>query len=264
MNILDEIIAYKKTEVEQKKKLVSLEQLKDSEAYNKRSLKLSKDIAAKNVPAVIAEYKRKSPSKGWFTKAELEDVVTNYFMQGASAISILTDNHFFGGSLEDLILARKLVQCPLLRKDFIIDTYQIYETKSVGADIILLIAAALTPTQVKEMAMEAKQIGLEVLLEIHNEEEAGYICNDVDFAGVNNRDLKTFTVDIKRSIELINYIPKDKIAISESGIDSVEAIKMLHATGYKGFLIGEKFMKAPQPQEAFSTFMKALKYNNEN
>ena len=264
MNILDEIIAYKKAEVEEKKKMVSLEQLKDSEAYNKTSLKLSKCITEKNVPAVIAEYKRKSPSKGWFTKAELEDVVTNYFMQGASAISILTDNHFFGGSLEDLILARKLVLCPLLRKDFIVDTYQIHETKAAGADIILLIAAALTPTQVKEMAREAKEIGLEVLLEIHNEVEALCICNEVDFAGVNNRNLKTFDVDIKRSVELIKYIPTDKIAISESGIDSVEAIKMLHATGYKGFLIGEKFMKAPQPQEAFTTFMTALKEINEN
>jgi indole-3-glycerol phosphate synthase len=170
----------------------------------------------------------------------------------------LTDKAFFGGSNGDLQQAR-INPIPILRKDFIIDEYQIVQAKSIGADVILLIAACLSPARVKRFAAFAKRLGLELLLEIHNEEELDHICDEVDLVGVNNRDLKTFKVDVNVSLQLINKIPTGKIAIAESGISNVETIVTLKQAGFRGFLIGETFMKEAEPAIAFADFVRKLK-----
>jgi len=185
------------------------------------------------------------------------EVTQAYTLNGASCLSILTDEYFFGGSAQDLIKAR-VNNIPILRKDFIIDEYQIVEARSMGADVILLIAACLTPERVKELATFAKRIQLEVLLEIHSEEELQHICDETELVGVNNRDLKTFTVDINRSIDLSKKIPDNKIKIAESGINDIETIRIFRKAGFKGFLIGENFMKQPDPTIAFVNFVEQL------
>ena len=208
---------------------------------------------------IIAEFKRQSPSKGVINgNADVVAVTNAYTLHGASCLSILTDNHFFGGSTDDLIKAR-VNNIPILRKDFMIDEYQITEARSMGADVILLIAACLTPQRVKELAEFAKSLQLEVLLEIHTEEELEHICSATEIIGVNNRDLKTFTVDINRSIELSKKIGADKIKIAESGINDIETIGIFKKEGYKGFLIGENFMKQADPTIAFAEFVQQLK-----
>jgi indole-3-glycerol phosphate synthase len=224
-----------------------------------RSLKQS--LLKEGSTGIIAEFKRKSPSKGWFKTKELEvePVVVPYNNLGAAGISVLTDEVFFGGDLDDLIQTKVVTDVPVLRKDFMIDEWQIAEAKAFGADVILLIAACLTPGEVKQMASFTKSIGLEVLLEIHNEQELGHICDEVDLVGVNNRNLKTFEVDINTSLQLINQIPPDKPAVAESGISDVETIAVLREAGFKGFLIGETFMKEGDPGEAFSAFVKRLR-----
>jgi len=208
---------------------------------------------------LIAEFKRRSPSKGIINdKADVVEVTKAYTNHGASCLSVLTDSVFFGGSADDLSKAR-VNTIPILRKDFIIDEYQLIEARAMGADVILLIAACLTPDRVKELAFFAKSLQLEVLLEIHNEAELKHICDEVDMVGVNNRDLKTFSVDINRSIELGKQIAADKLKIAESGIDSIETIIAFKKAGFKGFLIGEHFMKQPDPTIAFAEFVKQLK-----
>ncbi len=189
----------------------------------------------------------------------LRDVVKDYEKYGASAVSVLTDKEFFGGSLKDLEEAAKVLQIPLLRKDFIIDEYQLVESKAYGADIILLIAACLSKDEVKKLSVSAKNLGLNILLEIHNEQELQHICDEVDVIGINNRDLKTFKVDINHSIELAKKIPSQKIKISESGINDVKTILHLKQNGFSGFLIGEKFMKEEDPGKAFGKFVEDLK-----
>ena len=188
----------------------------------------------------------------------MEEVTKAYTENGASGLSVLTDTVFFGGSADDLLKAR-VNDIPILRKDFIIDKYQITEAKAMGADVILLIAACLTPENVLELAFFAKSLKMEVLLEIHNEAELEHICSEVDLVGVNNRDLKTFAVDINRSIELSKQIPPDKIKIAESGISNIETINRFKEAGFKGFLMGENFMKETNPGEAFKQFVQQLK-----
>ncbi len=259
MNILEEIVEHKKTEVIRKKSEVSIAELEASELYQRRCLSLKNSLSDPAKTGIIAEFKRRSPSKGVINNvASVEDVTAAYTRNAASGISVLTDEKFFGGTNTNLISARKN-QIPILRKEFIIDEYQIVEAKSIGADVILLIAACLSPLEVKQLASKAKQLGLEVLLEIHNEAELGHICDEVDLVGVNNRNLKTFEVDIQTSLKLINRIPKEKIAISESGISDVETILTLKSAGFKGFLIGENFMKQPDPTIAFAEFTNQLK-----
>ncbi len=212
-----------------------------------------------NKTGIIAEYKRRSPSKGTINDhSTVEEVTKAYAEHGASAVSVLTDEKFFGGSLNDL-LKSTINEVPILRKDFIIDEYQLAESKAFGAEVILLIAACLSKEQVKHLSKFAKNIGLNVLLEIHNEQELDHLCNTIDVVGVNNRDLKSFNVDINRSIELSKQIPDNTIKISESGIDTVESIELLKQHGFKGFLIGEKFMKEKDPALAFLNFAAALK-----
>jgi indole-3-glycerol phosphate synthase len=194
----------------------------------------------------------------------VEEVTAAYASYGASGISVLTDEPFFGGTLADLQKAAILNKVPLLRKDFIIDPYQLHEAKAYGASVILLIAANLTTAEVKELAIAAKALNLEVLLEVHNEEELAHICDEVDLVGVNNRNLKTFEVSLEQSVQLSGLIPKDKIKVSESGIHKVNDIVYLRKHGYKGFLIGENFMKEEDPGNAFKNFAEELKNADEN
>ena len=259
MNILETIIAKKRIEVAEKKKNKSISEIKNGPFFKNETLSFKEFLLREDKTGIIAEYKRKSPSKGIINdKSTVSEVTMAYAKYGASAISVLTDEEFFGGSLDDLVEAT-INEIPLLRKDFIIDEYQLVESKAYGAEVILLIAACLTKDEVKTLAGLAKNIGLNVLLEIHNEQELEHICNDVDVVGVNNRDLKTFNVDISRSIELSKQIPVDKIKISESGIDNVASIKILIEHGFRGFLIGEKFMKEENPGLAFQNFTHELK-----
>jgi indole-3-glycerol phosphate synthase len=262
MDILEEIVANKRKEIEKYKPLSSMERFRKEGFFwetSNRSLKQS--LLADGSTGIIAEFKRKSPSKGWFKTKELEvePVVKYYNSQGAAGISVLTDEVYFGGDLDDLVQTKVITDIPVLRKDFMVDEWQIAEAKAFGADVILLIAACLSPEEVKQLAGFTKTIGLEVLLEIHNEEELDHICDEVDMVGVNNRNLKTFEVDINTSLQLINKIPGDKPAIAESGISNPETIVSLKEAGFKGFLIGETFMKEPDPGAAFTRFVTELK-----
>ena len=259
MNILDKIVAHKKEEVKSQQAKVSIDELKQAEYFSRKTLSLRQFLLDETKTGIIAEFKRKSPSKGIINgNADIVKVTNAYSTFGASGLSVLTDENFFGGSKEDLLKAR-VNNTPILRKDFMIDAYQFYEAKAIGADVILLIAACLTVQQVKEFSALSKELGLEVLLEVHNEEELEHICNDVDFVGVNNRNLKTFKVDINTSLQLFPQIPADKIAISESGISNVDSIVTLKQAGFKGFLIGENFMKEDNPASAFEKFVEELK-----
>ncbi|BAV08158.1 indole-3-glycerol phosphate synthase [Filimonas lacunae] len=258
MNILDTIIARKKEEVAIRKATVSLDQLEKSQLYTRPTLSLAASLVHPQRTGIIAEYKRKSPSKGIINaNAQVADVTRAYTQFGASGLSVLTDEHFFGGSSDDLLAAREN-NIPILRKDFIIDEYQIAEARAIGADVILLIAANLTTVQVQQLAAYAKSLQLEVLLEIHDETELDHICDEVDMVGVNNRNLKTFEVDINTSLRLISRMPAHKPGVAESGISSPETIKTLRQAGFKGFLIGENFMKQPDPSVAFADFVKQL------
>lgn len=259
MNILDTIVAQKKKEVAARKQQVSIIELEKGRFFANETLSLKSFLLDPAKTGIIAEFKRKSPSKGIINdRVTVEEVTKAYAEHGASGISVLTDQAFFGGSLDDL-LAATINEVPLLRKDFMIDEYQLVEAKAHGAEVILLIAACLTPAEVKTMAGVAKGLGLEVLLEIHNEEELGHICEAVDLVGVNNRNLKTFTVSIDTSLALINKIPKEKPAVAESGISDVDTIVTLRQAGFTGFLIGENFMKQASPSIAFADFVNQLK-----
>jgi len=258
MNILDTIIQHKIKEVELAKAFKSIAMLKAMPLFVAPTLSLKSFLLDETKTGIIAEYKRKSPSKGIINKVATVHTVTNaYAEHGASGISVLTDTNFFGGSLADLEAAT-INRIPLLRKDFMIDEYQLYEAKAYGASVILLIAACLSPKRVKELALKAKNLGLEVLLEIHNKEELQHICDEVDLVGVNNRNLKDFVVNIEASAELIKEIPTNKVAVAESGINDTNTIVFLRKVGFKGFLIGEHFMKQPDPTIAFADFVKEL------
>jgi indole-3-glycerol phosphate synthase len=259
MNILDTIIANKRREVAERKKLKSIAELELGPFFRNETLSLRKFLLDETRTGIIAEYKRKSPSKGIINnKVSVKDVTEAYAKNGASGISVLTDTDFFGGSLNDLLEAT-INEVPLLRKDFMIDEYQLVEAKAYGAEVILLIAACLSPQEVKKLAVSAKNLGLEVLLELHDETELEHICPEVDLVGVNNRNLKTFEVNVDTSLQLIQKIPQDKIPVSESGISNVETIVSLKRAGFKGFLIGENFMKQPDPAIAFADFTRELK-----
>jgi len=258
MDILEKIVAHKKKEVAESKLRVPVAALEKKLSGAGPGYSLRKFLLDPNRTGIIAEFKRKSPSKGWINKEAQVKEVTASYTKYASGISVLTDRDFFGGSLGDLETAR-VNQVPLLRKDFMIDEYQLLEAKVHGADVILLIAACLSPDEVRKLSKKAKVLGLEVLLEIHNSTELGHICDEVDLVGVNNRNLKTFTVDISTSTGLIKSIPPDKPAITESGISDVQTIVSLKQAGFKGFLIGENFMKHADPAIAFADFVKQLK-----
>lgn len=260
MNILDEIVASKKQEVAEKKSLFPVKLLEKSIFFDTTSVSLKKYLLRPDKSGIIAEIKRKSPSKGMINPyVSVEKVSIGYMQAGASALSILTDKSFFGGTNEDLKTARKFNFCPILRKEFIIDEYQIVEAKSIGADAILLIAAILKPEKVKSLAKFAQQVGLEVLLEIHNASEMEALNEHIDVLGINNRNLKTFEVNIETSRKLGDVVKGDVVKISESGISSPEAILDLKSHGFQGFLIGEYFMKDSQPDKKCADFIQRIK-----
>lgn len=258
-NILDDIIAHRRIEVAKQKEIVSIDVLENniSACPIRKSFK---DALKTSDTGIISEFKRKSPSKGWmFEDARITDIIPRYSAGGASAISVLTDNKYFGGQLKDLEEAVKLTDTPLLRKDFTVDEYQIYEAKAVGASAILLIASALSISETKEFAKKTKDLGMDVLLEIHNDRELDHINEHVDVVGVNNRNLGNFTTDIQISFELVDKIPNEFIKISESGISDPQTVLDLRQAGFRGFLMGENFMKTDNPGATLAQFIKDLR-----
>ncbi len=259
MTILDQIIADKKIEIVERKAIRNIEQLTKETAFERKTISLKNNLLQSST-GIIAEFKRKSPSKGWIhADADVLSVTAGYCAAGASGISILTDYNYFGGTPDDIITARQQVTCPILRKEFMVDEYQIYEAKAMGADLILLIAAALTPQQTKDFARKAHELDLEVLLEVHNEEELGNANEFVDMLGVNNRDLKTFVTSVQVSFDLADKIPADFVKVSESGISQAQTVLDLRNAGFKGFLMGENFMKETNPAEALQNFIRQIK-----
>lgn len=260
MTILDKIVANKKREVEATKAQVSYIRLEESEHFHRETYSFKDFLLDENRTGIIAEFKRKSPSKGIINdQVTVKDVTTAYADAGASALSVLTDRNFFMGQKADLLRARQLNNIPILRKDFMIDEYQVIEAKALGADIILLIAAILTPDEIKNLASLAKSLGLNVLLEVHNLEELQRsIDPNLDAIGVNNRNLADFTVSVETSFRLAKHIPDEFLKISESAISDTEVIKQLKQAGFSGFLIGENFMRQPDPGAAMREFVKGL------
>lgn len=283
MDILSEITDHKRIEVELQKQAVSPEQLREQVRdlmENSPAPRRSMKRALASSPAgIIAEFKRRSPSKGWiYETAKADEIPAAYEAAGASAISILTDEKFFGGSLRDIRTARPLVDIPILRKDFIIDEYQLLQARIAGADAVLLIAACLTQEECADLTARAHALGLEVLLEIHSPRELAYISKDVDMVGVNNRNLGTFVTDVENSFRIagqlrqtiadVRNIPDAQdssdnprnlpLLVSESGISHPETICRLRTAGFRGFLIGETFMKTPQPGDALKGFIQGI------
>lgn len=266
-DILQDIVANKRKEVERQKQAVKLQTLLGLGGDRlERATHSMRASLASSPSGIIAEFKRKSPSKGWLHPgAAIDEVVPVYEKNGASACSILTDTDFFGGSLSDLCRARSMVNLPLLRKDFIIDEYQLYQARVMGADAVLLIAACLTPDKCLELAELAHTLSMEVLLEIHNEKELEYLNPTIDMLGVNNRNLGTFHTDVANSFRLAEKLQAytgeqnlSPLLISESGISDTGTITSLRETGFRGFLIGETFMKTGQPGEALASFIGEL------
>lgn len=260
MNTLDKIIARKKEEVEFRKLNIASKELEKSVFFGMENISLVKHLLDPEKSGIIAEFKKKSPSKGIINdNVTVDQVVTGYQKAGASAVSVLTDIDFFGGSDADLIQARSVLDIPILRKDFIIDEYQIIEARSMGANIILLIAAALPVERVRQLSSFTKSLGMEVLLEVHNQEELQEnLFDTIDVIGVNNRNLKDFSVDIETSIKLAELIPDKYLKISESGISNVDSIITLKDHGFNGFLIGENFMKTSDPGLSMEKFVSEI------
>lgn len=261
MNILDKINNHKRTEIAEAKSRISVEELKASPYFKRKTISLKASLLAEGASGVIAEFKTKSPSKGVINdEAEASEITAAYVAAGASGLSVLTDNFFFGGSFDDLAKARWAnPNTPILRKDFMLDPYQIYEARAHGADVILLIAESLSKLMLLELAETAKEIGLEVLVEIHSAEELEKLNPLVDLVGVNNRNLKTFEVDVQTSVLLSKLIPEQFVKISESGISDPANIAQLREAGFNGFLIGETFMKTDNPGKACKEFIEKLK-----
>ena len=259
MNILDKIIFDKRREVELKKAIIPVSQLENTALFGSKTISLTNNLR-NSTSGIIAEHKRRSPSKSIINQNfTVEEVVKGYENAGVCGISVLTDSKYFGGSLDDLLFARASVQIPLLRKEFIIDEYQILEAKANGADVILLIAAVLTRSEIKHLSEFAHALALEVLLEVHSLEELEKaIMPSLNMIGVNNRNLKTFEVSLDFSKELASKIPDEFIKVSESGISSIDAINELKPYGYKGFLIGENFMKTDNAGASALEFISKL------
>ena len=261
-NILADIVEHKLIEVAERKKQINIATLESMPLFEQEVYSLQSNLSNPALTGIIAEFKRQSPSKGVINdQALIADVAKAYTQYGAAGISVLTDAQFFGGNIEDLAIA---VQnpIPVLRKDFIIDEFQLLEAKAYGASVILLIAACLNPSLTKSLAVFAKSIGLEVLLEIHDSNELVHITDEVDFVGINNRSLKSFEVNIEHSLQLKSQLPKGKLSIAESGIYSVDTFKLLRQEGFNGFLMGEYFMKQADPTVAFEEFVSKIKIDS--
>ncbi len=261
MNVLDKIIAYKKQEVAQLKREVLIEKLVKSPGFKRTPLSLKESLIANGSTGIIAEFKRQSPSKGIINdKVSVVDVTQGYLEANVAAQSILTDTHFFGGTILDLMQGRSVNEItPILRKDFIVDGFQIVEAKAIGADVILLIAACLTKEELKNYGKLAEDLGLEVLYEVHNQEDLDKIELNNKIIGINNRNLKTFEVDLEHSIKLASQIPNSCIKVSESGISDPRIVTGLKEYGFQGFLIGENFMKTEDPGFACQEFISQIR-----
>jgi indole-3-glycerol phosphate synthase len=264
--ILDKITDTKREEIAYHRKHISPEQLMGKPFFPRKNNSLKKHLLDPSSSGIIAEFKQKSPSKGVINAfATVEDVTQGYVRAGAAGLSVLTDFTWFGGSLDNLEKARLFNPgIPILRKDFLVDTYQLYESKAFGADIILLIAACLSADEAATLAGKATELGLEVVFEIHDEEELALIPLDADFVGVNNRNLKTMEVSLETSLRLAPLIPGQFLKISESGLSEPVSIKILRSVGYTGFLIGESFMKTNDPAKSCSEFIMKIKKRNIN
>ena len=261
-DILQEIVAFKRVEVEQQKQLVSPRDL-----HAKVERLMVAGISARSMSrslvsspyGIIAEFKRKSPSKGWIHEdARPMDVVPMYAAGGASALSILTDNKYFGGTLDFIPQVRQVVDIPILRKEFIIDEYQLFEARLVGADAVLLIAADLSKEQCRSLTRTAHDLKLEVLLEMHSEDELEYLDCEPDMAGINNRNLGTFHTDVANSFRLAEKMATEAVKVSESGISNPDTVRQLRAAGFRGFLMGECFMKEKDPGLALKQFIERI------
>jgi len=259
MNILDNIAARKRLLIAENKALYPIKQLEQSPLYNRTTVSLTAELDKPGVSGIIAEFKRKSPSKGIINAyARVEEVTQGYAKAGASALSVLTDQEFFGGSNDDFANARVSNNCPILRKDFIVDPWQVVESRSIGADVILLIAAILTPRETLELATLARSLGMEIILEVHDISELSHLNDQISILGVNNRNLKDFKVSTEISFSIAKKIPAGITAISESGIRQPEAVVELRQAGYKGFLIGEQFMAEEDPAGACAHFISQI------
>jgi indole-3-glycerol phosphate synthase len=259
-DILKKIVERTRHTVELRKGLFPYAVLEKYPFFNREVISVSSRLRSGKGNGVIAEFKRQSPSKGVINRhADPVEVAMAYEDYGASAMSVLTDEPFFGGSNVDLMRIREAVQLPLLRKDFVVDEYQLLEARAIGADFVLLIAACLTVDEVKNLAAAANQLGMEVLLELHEEAELEHYCDHVQLVGINNRSLKNFDVDLQRSLDMANSLPAETLKVAESGIHSVDQLLQFRNHGFDAFLMGEYFMKQAQPGEAFRLFSEALK-----
>ena len=259
MTILDEIIAYKRTEVQESKELYPIKLLEKSPYFTAQPVSLEKYVRRQDLSGIIAEFKRKSPSKGIINEfADPATVCLEYMQAGASALSVITDTKYFGGSNKDLTTARKFNFCPILRKDFIVDEYQVIEARSIGADAILLIAEVLSEKELKNLSQLAYSLQMEVLFEVHDRENILKLPADARIIGINNRNLKNFEVNIQHSIELQDKLPKQVVKIAESGIDSPQTAVKLLSSGFSGLLMGERFMRETNPGRACKLFIRNM------
>lgn len=257
-DILEQIVAHKRIELEEQKAVVSENYF--NENYKENVHHSMRNALAISATGIISEFKRKSPSKGWINQyANPQEIALSYEKAEATALSILTDQMYFGGSLKDIRTIRERINIPILRKDFIIDEYQLYQAQFVGADAVLLIAACLTKKECKKLMDKAHELNMEVLLEVHAEHELEYIQDDTDMIGVNNRNLGTFETSVENSFKLIELLPKDKVLVSESGISNPETVLKLRKVGFKGFLIGGYLMNASDPGIELHNFIEKLK-----
>ncbi|MBC7448281.1 MAG: indole-3-glycerol phosphate synthase TrpC [Hymenobacteraceae bacterium] len=263
-DVLARIVAHKQQEVAERRSLVPAKLLERSPLLQSPTLSLLAYLRRPELSGIIAEFKRRSPSKGWINEfAPVERTTLGYMQAGASALSVLTDTEFFGGKNDDLTMARRFNLCPILRKDFVIDEYQLLEARSIGADAILLIAAVLEPAQVRTLGQQAKALGLEVLLEVHDRDELrrtlDVALDAVDLVGVNNRDLRDFSVSLDRSLELVQELPAGLGRVAESGLRTAQDIQTLRDAGFEGFLIGEAFMRHSRPERACAALVQQLR-----
>lgn len=261
MDILEEIVAWKHVEVAQMKKDVPEQELHYrverliSEQENTERALMSHALTA-SATGIIAEFKRKSPSLGWIKEEGKADAIPqSYQDNGATALSILTDSRYFGGSDNFIRTARNTVTIPILYKNFVIDEYQLFQARLCGASATLLIASDLKKEECRSLINTAHEIGLEVLLEMHSEKELDYIDMEPDMAGINNRNLGTFVTDVDNSFRLAEKLPVDIVKVSESGISNPDTVKKLKKAGFNGFLMGERFMKAANPGAALREFL---------
>jgi indole-3-glycerol phosphate synthase len=259
MSILQRIVEQKRIEIALAKQTAPVEILAESPFYNRDTISLKSRLMDTTSTGIIAEFKRHSPSKLWINQhADPVEVVSSYAAAGVAGASVLTDEQFFKGSLEDLRKVRQAVNIPLLRKDFMLDPYQMHEAKANGADVILLIAAILTPCEVSSLTDVAHQLGLEVLLELHGEGEIGHVNDEVDMVGINNRNLNTFEVDVEQTLRMADKLGVKFVKVAESGISSPKTISYFRSHGFRGFLIGETFMKEMNPGKACEKFIQAI------